>query len=74
MQGVLVSVAIRSRWWWVVPFQLKQGGQYLDAAYCGKTITLNGSLDYAGGACQLWRLVPVGGGWSRLQLKQGGQI
>jgi hypothetical protein len=53
--------------------QLKHGGQYLDAAYCGKTITLNSGSDYEGGACQLWRLVPAGGGWSRLQLKHGGQ-
>jgi hypothetical protein len=53
--------------------QLKQGGQYLDADHCGKTITLNPGSEFEGGACQLWRLVPAGGGWSRLQLKQGGQ-
>jgi photosystem II stability/assembly factor-like uncharacterized protein len=53
--------------------QLKQGGQYLDAAYCSNKVVLNARSDYADGACQLWRLVPVGGGWNRLQLKQGGQ-
>ena len=39
--------------------QLKQGGQYLDAAYCSSTIGLNPGSDYAGGACQLWRLIPA---------------
>jgi ricin-type beta-trefoil lectin protein len=29
--------------------------------------------EYDGGGCQLWRLVPAGGGWSRLQLRHGGQ-
>jgi len=53
--------------------QLKHGGQYLDAAYCGKTITLNPGSDYQGGACQLWRFVPAGGGYFRIQLKNGGQ-
>jgi hypothetical protein len=40
--------------------QLKHGGQYLDAAYCGNTITLNSGSDYEGGACELWRFVPAG--------------
>jgi hypothetical protein len=53
--------------------QLKHGGQYLDAAYCGKTITLNPGSDYEGGACELWRFVPAGGGYFRIQLKHGGQ-
>jgi hypothetical protein len=35
--------------------QLKNGGQYLDADHCGKTITLNPGSDYDGGSCQLWR-------------------
>jgi len=53
--------------------QLKHGGQYLDAAYCGNTISLNPWSNFENGACQLWRLVPAGGGWNRLQLKHGGQ-
>jgi hypothetical protein len=53
--------------------QLKQGGQYLDADHCSTKVALNPGSDYAGGACQLWRLVPAGDGWSRLQLKQNGQ-
>ena len=53
--------------------QLKHGGQYLDADHCGNTITLNPGSDWENGACQLWRLVAVGGGWNRLQLKHGGQ-
>jgi Ricin-type beta-trefoil lectin domain-like len=53
--------------------QLKHGGQYLDAEYCSTKIGLNPGSKYEGGACQLWRLKPVGGGWSRLQLKHGGQ-
>jgi hypothetical protein len=40
--------------------QLKHGGQYLDAAYCGNTITLNPGSKYEGGACELWRFVPAG--------------
>ena len=53
--------------------QLKNGGQYLDADHCGKTITLNPGSDFAGGACQLWRFVPAGEGYFRIQLKNGGQ-
>jgi len=53
--------------------QLKHGGQYLDAVYCGKTMSLNPGSDFENGACQLWRFVPAGGGWNRLQLKHGGQ-
>lgn len=53
--------------------QLKQGGQYLDADHCSTKVGLNPGSDFAEGACQLWRLVPVGDGWSRLQLKQNGQ-
>jgi Ricin-type beta-trefoil lectin domain-like len=53
--------------------QLKHGGQYLDAEFCSNKIGLNPGSDYEGGACQLWWLVPVGGGWHRLQLKHGGQ-
>src|SRR5215510_13600691 len=51
--------------------QLKHGGQYLDADHCSNTISLNPGSDWEDGACQLWRLVPAGGGWSRLQLKHG---
>ena len=51
--------------------RLKHGGAYLDAAYCGDTMSLNPGSSYEGGACQLWRFVPVGGGWGRLQLKHG---
>ena len=40
--------------------QLKVNGQYLDAAYCSTTISLNPGSSYADGACQLWRLVPGG--------------
>ena len=54
--------------------QLKHGGQYLDADHCGDRISLNPGSDWEQGACQLWRLVPAGGGWSRLQLKHGGQF
>ena len=54
--------------------QLKHGGQYLDAAYCGNRLGLNPGSDWEGGACQLWRLVAAGGGWSRLQLKHGNQF
>ena len=52
--------------------QLKNNSQFLDAKYCGQEITLNPGSDYDGGGCQLWRLVPAGDGWSRLQLKHGG--
>jgi hypothetical protein len=40
--------------------QLKHGEQYLDADHCSTTISLNPGSDFAGGACQLWRLVPGG--------------
>lgn len=53
--------------------QLKSDGQYLDAAHCTAKLTLNPGSTYAGGACQLWRLVPAGNGWSRLQLKSDGR-
>ncbi|NGZ07933.1 MAG: hypothetical protein CV088_00895 [Nitrospira sp. LK70] len=39
--------------------QLKHGGQYLDADHCGSTISLNPGSDWEGGACQLWRFVPI---------------
>src|SRR5947199_2868848 len=52
--------------------QLKHGGQYLDADHCSATISLNPGSDFAGGACQLWRLVPVGDGCSRPQLEYCG--
>ena len=54
--------------------QLKHGGQFLDAAFCGKTITLNPGSTYEGGACQQWTMVPAGGGYYRIQLKHGDQI
>jgi len=53
--------------------QLKHGGQYLDADHCSDKVTLNPGSEWEGGACQLWRLVPAGGGWNRLQLKHGGK-
>ena len=53
--------------------QLKHSGHYLDADHCSDTITLNPGSEWEGGACQLWRLVPAGGGWNRLQLKHGGK-
>ena len=53
--------------------QLKSGGKYLDAVHCSDQVALNPGSTYAGGACQLWRLVPAGDGWSRLQLKSGGK-
>lgn len=52
---------------------LKSSGQYIDADHCGTTVVTSAISDYADGACQLWRLVPVGDGWSGLQLKNGGQ-
>ena len=52
--------------------QLKSSGHYLDANHCSTEVSLNPGSDYADGACQLWRLVPAGGGWSRLQLKSSG--
>jgi hypothetical protein len=54
--------------------QLKHGGQYLDAEHCTTKVGLNPGSDFAGGACQLWRLVSAGDGWNRLQLKHGGQF
>lgn len=39
--------------------QLKQGGKYLDAAYCSDKVALKGGSGYANGACQLWRFIPV---------------
>ena len=53
--------------------QLKSSGKYLDAVQCSDQIGLNPGSDYAGGACQLWRLVPAGDGWYRIQLKSGGK-
>lgn len=52
---------------------LKSSGQYIDADHCGTKVVTGPISDYADGACQLWRLVPVGDGWSGLQLKNGGQ-
>jgi hypothetical protein len=54
--------------------QLKHGGQFLDADHCSSPVTLNPGSTFENGACELWRLVPAGGGWSRLQLKHGGQF
>jgi hypothetical protein len=49
------------------------GGKYLDAKYCGDQLNLNPGSTYADGACQLWRMVPAGGGWFRIQLKYNGK-
>ena len=35
---------------------------------------LNPGSDWEGGACQLWRFVPAGNGWHRLQLKHGNRF
>ena len=53
--------------------KLKQSGKYLDAVNCTDRVALHPGSDYASGACQLWQLVPAGGGWSRLKLKQNGK-
>ncbi|MGD0185340.1 MAG: RICIN domain-containing protein [Roseiarcus sp.] len=45
------------------------GGDYLDVNHCGDALDLNPSSNADNGACQLWRFVPVGDGWSRLQLE-----
>ncbi len=53
---------------------LKSSGQYIDADHCRTKVVTGAISDYADGACQLWRMVPVGDdGWSGLQLKNGGQ-
>lgn len=49
--------------------QLKPDGQSLDAAYCATPIGLHPGSTYAGGACQLWKLVPNGEGQYRRRLK-----
>ena len=54
--------------------QLKHGGQYLDADHCTAKIGLSNRSDWEDGACQLWRFVPAGGGWSRLKLKTADSI
>jgi hypothetical protein len=51
--------------------QLKHNLKYLDAKHCTDAVGMNPGSDFEGGACQLWRLVPVGDGWQRLQLKRG---
>jgi hypothetical protein len=50
------------------------GGKYLDAKFCGDTLNLNPGSNYDNGSCQLWKLVPVSDGWSRLQLKRNGKF
>ena len=49
------------------------GGEFLDAESCGDDLYLNPSTDEEGGACQLWKLAPDTGGWSRVQLKYNGK-
>jgi hypothetical protein len=53
--------------------QVKQGGKFLDAVNCSDNVALHPGSNYANGACQLWRLVHAGGGWSRLQLQHNGK-
>src|SRR3984885_12852691 len=50
------------------------GGKYLDAKFCSDELNLNPGSDFDNGSCQLWRLVPNGDGWSRLQLKRNGKF
>jgi hypothetical protein len=50
------------------------GGQYLDAKFCGDTLNLNPGSDYDDGSCQLWMFAPGPAGWSRLQLKRNGKF
>ncbi len=49
------------------------GGGFLDAKFCSDTLNLNPGSTYDNGACQLWKLAPDTGGWSRLQLKENGK-
>ena len=54
--------------------QIKRNGKFLDADHCSDDVHLSDLSTAEGGACQLWRLVPVegSGGWSRLQIKYTG--
>jgi len=53
---------------------LKENKHYVDAAYCTTRLVLSPApSDYAEGACELFRFVPAGGGWSRLQMMSGGK-
>ncbi len=54
--------------------QAGDGGKYLDAKFCGDYLNLNPGSEYEGGACQLWKFVPTGDGWARLQLKHNGRF
>jgi hypothetical protein len=38
--------------------QLRHGNHYLDAEYCKETVSMHPGSDWAGGACQQWRLTP----------------
>lgn len=73
--GVLVSAApsAQAQSPQFYRLQLKSDGQYLDADHCASPVTLNPGSTFAGGACELWRLVPAGGGYYRLQLKYNRQ-
>ena len=53
--------------------QLKHDDQYLDAAYCSDKLTLNPGSDFDGGSCELFRFIPGGNGWSRVQLMNTGR-
>jgi hypothetical protein len=54
--------------------QLKHGdgSLFLGLNNCTGPLGLVPSSNADGGACELWRLAPAGGGWNRLQLKHGG--
>jgi Ricin-type beta-trefoil lectin domain-like len=70
-QTLTVTQAVRAPAYFRL--QLKHNDKYLDARNCTDAVGLNPGSDFEGGACQLWRLVPVADGWSRLQLKHGGK-
>jgi len=54
--------------------QLKHGngGFYLGLKNCTGPLALTANMHEYGGVCNLWRFIPAGNGWSRLQLKRGG--
>jgi hypothetical protein len=54
--------------------QLMQTGQFLDADHCGPSVAMNPGSTWEGGACQMWRFVPAGGGWFRIQLAHNGHF
>lgn len=53
--------------------QLKGSG-FLAADSCSDLVAVRHGSQWNGGACQLWRLIPQGDGWARLQLVQDGRF